>query len=83
MKIVDITRTRLFQQRSQTRLIRFDEQPVSMAELDDLSPDLWERFRTPRSDDDREVLLRKLGIASADDDGTLRTDGCWCADGLG
>ena len=50
----------------------FDEQPVSMAELDDLSPDLWERFRTPRSDDDREVLLRKLGIASADDDGTLR-----------
>ena len=63
---------RLFQQRSQTRLIRFDEQPVSMAELDDLSPDLWERFRTPRSDDDREVLLRKLGIASADDDGALR-----------
>ena len=63
---------RLFQQRSQTRLIRFDEQPVSMAGLDDLSPDLWERFRTRRSDDDREVLLRKLGIASADDDGTLR-----------
>ena len=63
---------RLFQQRSQTRLIRFDEQTVSMAGLDDLSPDLWERFRTPRSDDDREVLLRKLGIASEDDDGTLR-----------
>ncbi len=30
---------RLFQQRSQTRLIRFDEQPVSMAGLDDLSPE--------------------------------------------
>ena len=34
---------------------------------------LWERFCTTRSlDDDREILLRKSGIASADDDSTLR-----------
>ena len=60
--------------RRRTRVVIecFDEQPLSMAGPDDLSPDLWERFRTPRSDDDREVLLRKMGIASADDDGTLR-----------
>ena len=38
---------RLFQQRSQTRIIRFDEQTVPGAGLDNLSPDLWERFRTP------------------------------------
>ena len=38
----------MFQQRSQTRLIRFDEQIVSNARLDDLDPDLWERFKGPR-----------------------------------
>ena len=37
---------RLFQQRSQTRMIRFDEQIVSDATLEALSADLWERFRT-------------------------------------
>ncbi len=63
---------RLFQQRSQTRLIRFDEQVVSTARLDDLAPDLWERFRGPRSDDDRETFLSKLGLARRDDDGLVR-----------
>lgn len=43
---------RLFQQRSQTRLIRFDEQPVASARLKDLAPDLTDRLRTPRSDED-------------------------------
>lgn len=32
---------RLFQQRSQARIIRFDEQPVPGATLDDLKPQLW------------------------------------------
>ena len=63
---------RLFQQRSQTRLIRFDEQIVSSARLDDLDAGLWERFKGPRSDDERETFLSKLGMARPDDDGVMR-----------
>jgi predicted HTH transcriptional regulator len=63
---------RLFQQRSQTRLIRFDEQTVPGATLDDLDPDLWERFRTELSEDDRETFLHKLAVARQDEDGTWR-----------
>ena len=63
---------RLFQQRSQTRLVRFDEQAVSRATLDDLRPDLWERFRTPRSPSERERFLSKLHMARIDDEGTPR-----------
>ena len=54
---------RLFQQRSQARIIRFDEQIVSLAGLDDLQLDLWERFLTPRSRDERESFLSKLHMA--------------------
>ncbi len=63
---------RLFQQRSQTRIIRFDEQPVYRATLEDLAPDLWERFRTKRSDEDSKIFLRKIGMAAQDEDGTVR-----------
>lgn len=63
---------RLFQQRSQTRIIRFDEQIVHPAELHDLQLDLWERFLTPRSRDERDDFLAKLHMARTDDDGTLR-----------
>ena len=63
---------RLFQQRSQTRLIRFDEQPVAGTRLEDLSIDLVERLRTPRSDEDFATFLGKLGMARADEDGTVR-----------
>ena len=63
---------RLFQQRSQARIIRFDEQVVPLASLDDLSDALWQRFATPRSRDQREDLLTKLGMARVDDDGTIR-----------
>ena len=63
---------RMFQQRSQTRLIRFDEQVVDGATLEELAPPLWERFRTPRSDDDRDTFLRKLGMAATGEEGTLR-----------
>lgn len=62
---------RLFQQRSQTRLIRFDEQPVANAHLDDLSENLWTRFRTLRSDQERETFLTKLGMAVPVDNGTV------------
>ena len=63
---------RLFQQRSQTRIIRFDEQAVSGATLDDLEPALWERFRTARTQGAREEFLAKQGMARSDDDGTWR-----------
>jgi ATP-dependent DNA helicase RecG len=64
---------RLFQQRSQARLIRFDEQVVPRATLADLEDPLWERFRTPRSNTEpRESLLDKLGLARRDEEGTVR-----------
>lgn len=63
---------RLFQQRSQARIIRFDEQAVPGASLDDLSDALWQRFASPRVQDTREVLLDKLAMARPDVDGTLR-----------
>ena len=64
--------SRLTEQRSRARVIRFDEQPIFGATVDDLVPDLWQRFRTPRSDDDRDIFLRKLRMARADESGTLR-----------
>lgn len=63
---------RLFQQRSQTRLIRFDEQTLSSATIDDLKPALWERFATPLTLDAPDALLQKLGMARLDEDGELR-----------
>lgn len=64
---------RLFQQRSQARLIRFDEQAVPDATLDDLRPALWERFRTVRSAaEPRDSLLEKLGLARHDETGGPR-----------
>ena len=63
---------RLFQQRSQARIIRFDEQPVPGATLDDLQPELWQRFASSRVNDSREVLLDKLAMARSDTDGILR-----------
>jgi len=63
---------RLFQQRSQTRMIRFDEQVVSDATMDALSSDNWERFRTSRTLDERDNLLSKLRMIRKDDNGVLR-----------
>lgn len=62
---------RLFQQRSQARIIRFDEQPVPNATLNDLTPDLWQRFATTRTRDNNANLLRKLGLAT-DEEGELK-----------
>jgi len=64
---------RLFQQRSQAGIIRFDEQIVPKPTLSDLSNALWERFRTVRSSDESpQNLLHKLGMARQDEDGTWR-----------
>lgn len=58
---------RLFQQRSQSRLIRFDEMPVAQATLADLDEILWRRFASVRTNEVSEHLLAKLAIAAQDD----------------
>ena len=63
---------RLFQQRSQSRLIRFDETPVPPASLADLDERLWRRFAPATGTDPREVLLQKLALAAQDDEGVWR-----------
>ena len=63
---------RLFQQRSQSRIIRFDEQAVPDATIDDLEPALWQRFATARTQNERDELLQKLAMARKDEDGSLR-----------
>lgn len=63
---------RMLQQRSQTRLIRFDEQPVAGATVESLSSDLLAPFRTARSDVEDDTFLQKLGIAVRSDEGILR-----------
>jgi ATP-dependent DNA helicase RecG len=58
---------RLFQQRSQSRLIRFDETPVPQATLSDLTDALWRRFAPTDSAEAPELLLGKLAMAAQDD----------------
>lgn len=58
---------RLFQQRSQARLIRFDEQAVPGARFEDLDEKLWRRFLR-EDDEDPLATLRKLRILTTDDD---------------
>jgi predicted HTH transcriptional regulator len=62
---------RMFQQRSQSRIIRFDEQIAGDAGLDVLNKDLWERFKTPLSPPEDLEFLVKLKLASYDDDGVM------------
>ena len=63
---------RLLQQRSQSRLIRFDETPVPRAVLDDLDEGLWQRFAPAATSDAPETLLSKLAMAARDDQGIWR-----------
>lgn len=60
---------RLGQQRIQTRMIRFDEQPVVPAPMEALDATLCERFRTSRTRDEGLDFLRKLGMAAPDSEG--------------
>jgi len=62
---------RLGQQRSQTRMIRFDEQPVMSAPLEALDPVLYDRFRTLRTKDEGLDFLQKLGLVAQDADGAF------------
>lgn len=63
---------RLFQQRSQTRLICFDEQVVPHADLHDLEPSLYSRFRTELSPGADAEFLRKLHFLAPDAEGLMR-----------
>lgn len=58
---------RLFQQRSQARLIRFDEQPVPDTTAADLDPVLYRRFLGPL-DEPEAVKLRKLHLLTGPED---------------
>lgn len=62
---------RLFQQRSQARLIRFEEQTVPQTGLRDLNEGLWHRFVGDRSDEPVGIL-RKLRLLADDDTGQER-----------
>jgi predicted HTH transcriptional regulator len=58
---------RLFQQRSQSRIIRFDETPVVMASLADMDESLWKTFIAKDSNEAIEVSLHKLAMVAQDD----------------
>lgn len=59
---------RLFQQRSQSRMIRFDEQAVPDALPEFIETELWRRF-APEIADDETVMLRKLRLLVDTDGG--------------
>ena len=63
---------RLFQQRSQARLIRFDEQTVPNTTVADLNPKLWNRFRTVISTKDDQDFLEKMKLITQDEDDVKR-----------
>jgi predicted HTH transcriptional regulator len=63
---------RLFQQRSQSRLIRFDETPVPSATLAELDEALWQRFAPAATNDAPETILSKLAMAARDNQGIWR-----------
>ncbi len=62
---------RLFQQRSQARIIWFDEQIVPDTSISDLEPRYTERFIT-KSEDSQEIQLVKRGLLKRDDSDIVR-----------
>ncbi len=63
--------TRLSQQLSQVRLIRFEEQSVPQSSRDDLSEKLWANYIT-RSDESAGIVLLKRGLLSKEESGAVR-----------
>lgn len=62
---------RLFQQRSQARIFRFEEQPVPDSGPEDLEERLWQKFLGPLTDGPRSTL-HKLDLLTHDDSGRER-----------
>lgn len=63
--------TRRSQQLSQTRLIRFEEQPVPQSGIEDLSPKLRVKY-TSRSSEIDDIVLLKRGLLSKEESGEVR-----------
>jgi len=63
---------RLFQQRSQSRLIRFDETRVPNATFADLDEVLWRRFTGDLEGEPATDVLAKLAMGGMDDEGEWR-----------
>ena len=64
--------SRLFQQRNQARLIRFDEYTVPFCTPEALLREKWERYRSSLSPKDDVEFLTKMKLLSNDDTGELR-----------
>jgi len=62
---------RLFQQRSQARLIRFEEQPVPQSTMDDLIDNLWQKY-VARSNEPDEIVLLKRNLLSKEESKAVR-----------
>jgi predicted HTH transcriptional regulator len=62
---------RLLQQRTQNRLIRFDEQIVMHASVEDLDIKLYERFKSDLSPLDNLEFLKKLKLITSNEEGIL------------
>lgn len=62
---------RLFQQRSQARIIRFDEQSVTTAPSNCLDKRIWQKFRTALSPTDDDEFLLKIKLLTQDEDGNI------------
>ena len=73
---------RLLQQRSQARLIRFDETPIPGATLADLDESLWARFATSHAIDTPEQMLSKLAMAVARRSGSPSAHRGWHTNGF-
>ena len=58
---------RLMQQRSQARLIRFEEQPVPESGIDDLVEATWRKYTARSSERPDTVLLKRGLLARAED----------------
>lgn len=62
---------RLFQQRSQARLLRFEEQQVPQSSMSDLSEGLWRKY-TARYEEPSETVLLKRNLLSKEESGAVR-----------
>ncbi len=63
---------RLFQEKSQSRIVCFDEQVVADAKIEDLNPSLYRAYRTPFSAQNDQEFLRKMHFIAPDDQGYMK-----------
>jgi predicted HTH transcriptional regulator len=67
---------RLFQQRSQARMIYFDEQAVTHAPAACLEKSLWSKYTTIYSLEDEQEFLLKMKFLTEDQDGNIHPTVC-------